>query len=152
MLFRGRGRPRYMVRQNFSSHFWAACVTALIAVVSYTACVPAEPLRAPADKSSLMAEGALPRVDSDLDLLEPLRRYWGDSWFRPNQESFIRSLLVGHDTGAVMHTGGGKSLCYQLPAVVSGKTVVVVSPLIALMQDQAAQLAQMKIPGEDLIV
>jgi ATP-dependent DNA helicase RecQ len=122
----------------------------LIAVVSYTACVPAEPLRAPADKSSLMADGALPRVDSDLDLLEPLRRYWGYSSFRPKQESIIRSLLGEHDTCAVMPTGGGKSLCYQLPAVVSGKTVVVVSPLIALMQDQAAQLAQMGIPAAAL--
>jgi ATP-dependent DNA helicase RecQ len=122
----------------------------LIAVVSYTACVAAEPLRAPADKSSLMAEGALPRVDSDLDLLEPLRRYWGYSSFRPKQESIIRSLLGEHDTCAVMPTGGGKSLCYQLPAVVSGKTVVVVSPLIALMQDQAAQLAQMGIPAAAL--
>jgi ATP-dependent DNA helicase RecQ len=97
-----------------------------------------------------MAEGALPRVDSDLDLLEPLRRYWGYSSFRPKQESIIRSLLGEHDTCAVMPTGGGKSLCYQLPAVVSGKTVVVVSPLIALMQDQAAQLAQMGIPAAAL--
>jgi ATP-dependent DNA helicase RecQ len=119
-------------------------------IVSYTACVPAEPLRAPAGKSSLMADGALTRVNSDLDLLEPLRRYWGYSSFRPKQESIIRSLLGEHDTCAVMPTGGGKSLCYQLPAVVSGKTVVVVSPLIALMQDQAAQLAQMGIPAAAL--
>lgn len=59
----------------------------------------------------------------------------------------MRSLLAGHDTCVVMPTGGGKSLCYQLPAVISGKTVVVISPLIALMQDQAAQLAHMGIPA-----
>jgi len=59
----------------------------------------------------------------------------------------VRSLLAGHDTCVVMPTGGGKSLCYQLPALVSERTTVVVSPLIALMQDQAAQLAQMGIPA-----
>jgi len=59
----------------------------------------------------------------------------------------VRSLLAGHDTCVVMPTGGGKSLCYQLPAVVSERTTVVISPLIALMQDQAAQLAQMGIPA-----
>jgi len=59
----------------------------------------------------------------------------------------VGSLLAGHDTCVVMPTGGGKSLCYQLPAVICGKTVVVISPLIALMQDQAAQLAQMGIPA-----
>src|SRR5271168_5345770 len=81
------------------------------------------------------------------DLLTPLRRYWGYSTFRPLQERIVRSLLAGRDTCVVMPTGGGKSLCYQLPAVVSGKTTVVISPLIALMQDQAAQLAQMGIPA-----
>ena len=81
------------------------------------------------------------------NLAEALRRYWGYHEFRPKQENVIRSLLAGHDTCVVMPTGGGKSLCYQLPAVISGKTAVVVSPLIALMQDQAAQLAQMGIPA-----
>ena len=83
----------------------------------------------------------------EADLLTPLRRYWGYSSFRPLQERIVRSLLAGNDTCVVMPTGGGKSLCYQLPAVVSERTTVVISPLIALMQDQAAQLAQMGIPA-----
>jgi ATP-dependent DNA helicase RecQ len=86
-------------------------------------------------------------VTSQPDLLTPLRRYWGYSSFRPLQERIVRSLLAQHDTCVVMPTGGGKSLCYQLPAVVAGQTAVVISPLIALMQDQAAQLAQMGIPA-----
>jgi ATP-dependent DNA helicase RecQ len=86
-------------------------------------------------------------MDAESDLLTPLRRYWGYSTFRPLQERIVRSLLAGHDTCVVMPTGGGKSLCYQLPAVVSDGTAVVISPLIALMQDQAAQLAQMGIPA-----
>jgi ATP-dependent DNA helicase RecQ len=83
----------------------------------------------------------------EADLLTPLRRYWGYSTFRPLQERIVRSLLAGHDACVVMPTGGGKSLCYQLPAVMSEKTAVVISPLIALMQDQADQLAQMGIPA-----
>jgi len=59
----------------------------------------------------------------------------------------VRSLLSGRDTCVVMPTGGGKSLCYQLPAVISERTAVVISPLIALMQDQVAQLSQMGIPA-----
>jgi len=86
-------------------------------------------------------------MSTETDLLTLLRRYWGYSTFRPLQERIVRSLLAGHDACVVMPTGGGKSLCYQLPAVVSGGTAVVISPLIALMQDQAAQLAQMGIPA-----
>ena len=89
-------------------------------------------------------------MTSEVDLLTPLRRYWGYSTFRPLQERIVRSLLAGRDTCVVMPTGGGKSLCYQLPAVMSEKTAVVISPLIALMHDQAAQLAQMGIPAAGL--
>lgn len=86
-------------------------------------------------------------MPAEADLTTPLRRYWGYSSFRPLQERIVCSLLAGHDTCVVMPTGGGKSLCYQLPAVISGRTAVVISPLIALMQDQAAQLGQMGIPA-----
>src|SRR3954469_11831008 len=87
---------------------------------------------------------------SSSDLLSALQQYWGYSSFRPLQERIIRSLLGEQDTCVVMPTGGGKSLCYQLPALVLGKTAIVVSPLIALMQDQAMQLAQMGIPAAGL--
>ena len=77
-----------------------------------------------------------------------LRRYWGYESFRPGQENIVRSIAAGRDACIVMPTGGGKSLCYQLPAVLDARrTVVVVSPLIALMQDQVAQLEQMGIPA-----
>jgi len=83
----------------------------------------------------------------EVDLLAPLHQFWGYSSFRPMQERIVRSLVAAHDTCVIMPTGGGKSLCYQLPALVLGKTAVVISPLIALMQDQAASLAQMGIPA-----
>src|ERR1700676_2569573 len=79
---------------------------------------------------------------------EALHRYWGYESFRPGQENIVRSIAAGRDACIVMPTGGGKSLCYQLPAVLDAqRTVVVVSPLIALMQDQVAQLEQMGVPA-----
>lgn len=86
-------------------------------------------------------------VTPETELLSTLRRHWGYDSFRPLQERIVRSLLDGCDSCVVMPTGGGKSLCYQLPAVMLGRTAIVISPLIALMQDQAAQLAQMGIPA-----
>jgi ATP-dependent DNA helicase RecQ len=77
-----------------------------------------------------------------------LKRYWGYDAFRPKQEAIVRDILAGRDVCVVMPTGGGKSLCYQLPAALhAAKTAIVVSPLIALMQDQVAQLKQMAIPA-----
>lgn len=79
---------------------------------------------------------------------EALHRYWGYASFRPGQESIVKSIVAGRDACVVMPTGGGKSLCYQLPALLDAqRTAVVVSPLIALMQDQVAQLEQMGIPA-----
>ncbi|HEX5425002.1 MAG TPA: ATP-dependent DNA helicase RecQ [Candidatus Acidoferrales bacterium] len=85
---------------------------------------------------------------SDAQILKALQRHWGYKSFRPRQASIVRSILDGRDTCAVMPTGGGKSLCYQLPAALrEGKTAVVISPLIALMHDQVAQLTKIGIPA-----
>ncbi len=82
-----------------------------------------------------------------MDLLKLLKKHWGYSQFRPKQEAIVRSILDGRDVAAIMPTGGGKSLCYQLPAAAMDRVCVVVSPLIALMQDQAAQLLEAGIPA-----
>ena len=73
-------------------------------------------------------------------LLAPLKQYFGFSSFRPLQEEIIRDTLAGKDVFAVLPTGGGKSLCFQLPALVRPGLTVVVSPLIALMKDQVDAL------------
>jgi RecQ family ATP-dependent DNA helicase len=78
---------------------------------------------------------------ADLPLNALLARTFGFSAFRANQEEVCRAAIAGRDVLLVMPTGAGKSLCYQLPAVARGGTALVISPLIALMEDQAAKLA-----------
>ena len=73
-------------------------------------------------------------------LLEPLKQYFGFASFRPLQEPIIRDALAGRDVFALLPTGGGKSLCFQLPALVRPGLTLVVSPLIALMKDQVDAL------------
>jgi ATP-dependent DNA helicase RecQ len=73
-------------------------------------------------------------------LLDPLKHYFGFTSFRPLQEEIIRDVLGGRDVFAVLPTGGGKSLCFQLPALLRPGLTVVVSPLIALMKDQVDAL------------
>jgi len=79
--------------------------------------------------------------NADLPLNALLARSFGFSAFRANQEEVCRAAIAGRDVLLVMPTGAGKSLCYQLPAVARGGTALVVSPLIALMEDQATKLA-----------
>ncbi|HSA59398.1 MAG TPA: RecQ family ATP-dependent DNA helicase [bacterium] len=76
-----------------------------------------------------------------------LHSVFGLEGFRPGQEEIVRAVLEGRDVLAVMATGSGKSLCYQLPAVAAGKRCLVVSPLISLMNDQVAKLNLLNIPA-----
>ncbi|HEX5036496.1 MAG TPA: RecQ family ATP-dependent DNA helicase [bacterium] len=82
---------------------------------------------------------------SSLNLRQNLHAVFGLDDFRHGQEEIVRAVLEGRDVLAVMATGSGKSLCYQLPAVAAGKRCVVVSPLISLMNDQVAKLKFLRI-------
>jgi ATP-dependent DNA helicase RecQ len=75
-----------------------------------------------------------------LNAQEVLTYYWGHKEFRPNQRAIIESVLEGRDTLALLPTGGGKSICYQIPAILTEGITIVVSPLIALMKDQVDHL------------
>jgi len=80
-------------------------------------------------------------------LAEALRRYWGYDSFRPLQERAMRCVTEGRDSVVVLPTGGGKSLCYQAPAVCGERLAVVVSPLISLMKDQVDALVNCGVPA-----
>ena len=74
--------------------------------------------------------------------IEVLERYWNYTSFKPLQEDIITSILENEDTFALLPTGGGKSICFQIPALIKDGICVVVTPLIALMKDQVKSLKQ----------
>lgn len=81
------------------------------------------------------------------DVQSILKRYWNFDAFRPLQEEIIQSVLAGKDTLAVLPTGGGKSICFQVPALATEGICIVISPLIALMKDQVENLKKRSIPA-----
>lgn len=80
-----------------------------------------------------------------------LTKYWGHTSFRPVQEDIINSVLAGNDTLALLPTGGGKSVCFQVPALVKDGICIVISPLIALMKDQVENLKKKGIKAMHII-
>ena len=82
-----------------------------------------------------------------MDKLDLLRQYFGHDSFRPGQDTLIDAMCAGRDAFGVMPTGAGKSMCYQIPALLLPGITLVISPLISLMKDQVMNLIQMGVPA-----
>ena len=120
---------------------------------SFTPVDSQPPLSARADNSiatSVRKVRSPTRVPISADLPQLLHHHFGFREFRPYQQPIVESVLARRDTLVIMSTGAGKSLCYQLPALVFTGLTVVISPLISLMQDQVAHLAQLGIAAAAL--
>src|SRR5206468_10437645 len=87
------------------------------------------------------------RLPMSVTLLNVLERYWGYTSFRPLQQDAMDAVIAGRDSLLVLPTGGGKSLCFQAPALVREGLAVVVSPLISLMKDQVDTLVGNGVPA-----
>src|SRR5919205_4549381 len=87
------------------------------------------------------------RIDVSVTLEAVLSRYWGYTSFRPLQREAMDAILAGRDSVVVLSTGGGKSLCFQAPALVRPGVALVVSPLISLMKDQVDTLVSNGVPA-----
>ena len=82
---------------------------------------------------------------------EILKKYWGFNNFRPFQEEIVDNVIYGHDTLALLSTGGGKSICFQIPGIAREGLTIVISPLIALMQDQVKNLTNRGIRAKEIV-
>ncbi len=119
-----RGTPK--IKKRLSTHHTIILAASVFVVLN----------KPKAQVCTLKMEIAEQMLTENISPTEALRRYFGFNAFKGNQEAIIRSILEGRDTFVIMPTGGGKSMCYQLPALMMEGTALIISPLIALMKNQ----------------